>query len=77
MCALPHYREDWKNTIIICEKKQIKRQNIQRECNNLAGICRELDLQGKMLTWDIDEDGDWAEHVKEVDDYLYDLEQNK
>ena len=62
-----------KNSIILCEKKQIKRQNIQRGCNKLAGICRELELPGKMLTWDLDEDGDWAEHVKGVDDYLYDL----
>ena len=73
----PHYKEDWKNTIIICEKKQVKRQNIQRGCHKLAGICKELGLPGKMLTWDMDEDGDWAEHSKGVDDYLYDLEQNK
>lgn len=73
----PHYREDWKNTIVICEKKQIKRKNIQRGCHKLAGICKELGLPGKMLTWDMDEDGDWAEHNKGVDDYLYDLEQNK
>ena len=28
-------------------------------------------------TWDTDEDGDWAEHVKGVDDYLHGLEQKK
>ena len=39
----------------------------------MAEICRELDLSAKALTWDTDEDGDWAEHVKGVDDYLYDL----
>lgn len=54
----PNYRKDWKNTIIICEKKQIKRQNIQRGCNKHAGTCRELDLPCKMITWDMDEDGD-------------------
>lgn len=73
----PHYREDWKNSVILCEKKQMKRQNIQRGCGKLAGICKELGLPGKTLTWDLDEDGDWAEHVKGVDDYLFQLEQNK
>jgi len=55
----------------------MKRQNIQRGCGKLAGICKELGLPGKTLTWDLDEDGDWAEHVKGVDDYLFQLEQNK
>lgn len=68
-----NYRKDWKNTVILCEKKQLKRKNIQRGCSKLAGICRSLDILGKTLTWDLDEDGDWAEHVKGVDDYLYDL----
>lgn len=53
----------------------MKRQNIQRGCRKLAEICRELELSAKALTWDTDEDGDWAEHVKGVDDYLYDLKQ--
>ena len=73
----PQYHKDWRNTVILCEKKQIKRQNIQRGCKKLAGICRELSLPGKSLTWDTDEDGDWAEHVKGVDDYLVSLERNK
>ena len=46
-------------------------------CKKLAGICRELELPGKSLTWDTDGDGDWAEHVKGVDDYLVSLERNK
>lgn len=71
------YRKDWRNTTIPCEKKQIKRNNIQRGCGKLAGVCQELSLPCKMLTWDTDSDGDWAEHVKGVDDYLVDLEQKK
>lgn len=74
-CA--HYWEEWNDKIILCEKKQTKRQNIQRGCRKLAEICKELELPGKTLTWDLDEDGDWAEHVKGVDDYLFQLEQNK
>ena len=62
---------------MVCEKKQTKRNNIQRGCRKLAEICMELKLQGKMLTWDMDTEGDWAEHVKGVDDYLFQLEQNK
>lgn len=73
----PQYQRDWRSTTVLCEKKQIKRQNIQRGCKKLAGICRELELPGKSLTWDTDEDGDWAEHVKGVDDYLVSLKQNK
>lgn len=75
-----YYKKDWKNSIILCEKKQLKRKNIQRGCSKLAGICRTLKLQGKTLTWDLDEDGDWAEHVKGVDDYslsLEDVEDNR
>ena len=68
-----NYRKDWRGQAIPCGKKCVKRQNIQRGCRKLAEICRELDLSAKALTWDTDEDGDWAEHVKGVDDYLYDL----
>lgn len=72
-----NYRKDWKQQDIPCEKKCVKRQNIQRGCHKLTQICRELGLSVKTLTWDMDNDGDWAEHVKGVDDYLYDLEQKK
>ncbi len=72
-----NYRKDWKQKDISCEKKCVKRQNIQRGCQKLTQICRELGLSVKTLTWDMDGDGDWAEHVKGVDDYLYDLEQKK
>ena len=72
-----NYRKDWKQQDISCEKKCVKRQNIQRGCQKLAQICRELGLSVKTLTWDMDNDGEWAEHVKGVDDYLYDLEQKK
>lgn len=70
----PCYRKDWKNQRITCEKKQIKRDNINRGCNKLAEICKELGLQGKTLTWDTDTDGNWAENVKGVDDYLVALQ---
>ena len=59
---------------IPCEKKQIKRDNINRGCNKLAEICKELGLEGKTLTWDTDTDGNWAENVKGVDDYLVALQ---
>ena len=72
-----NYRKDWKQQVIPCEKKSIKRQNIQRGCRKLTQICREMELSVKTLTWDMDSDGDWAENVKGVDDYLYDLEQKK
>ncbi len=72
-----NYRKHREGQEILCEKKNVKRQNIQRGCRKLAEICRELELPVKTLTWDKDGDGDWAEHVKGVDDYLYDLEQKK
>ena len=43
----------------------------------LTQICQKLGLSVKTLTWDMDNDSDWAEHVKGVNDYLYDLEQKK
>ena len=64
------YRKYREGQELPCEKKNVKRQNIQRGCRKLAEICRELELPIKTLTWDTDEDGDWAEHVKGVDDYL-------
>lgn len=70
----PCYRKDWKKKRIPCEKKQIKRDNINRGCNKLAEICKELGLQGKTLTWNTDTDGNWAENVKGVDDYLVALQ---
>ncbi len=72
-----NYRKDWKQQVIPCEKKSIKRQNIQRGCRKLTQICRETELSVKTLTWDMDSEGDWAENVKGVDNYLYDLEQKK
>lgn len=68
-----NFHKDWRNHVIPCEKKQLKRKNIQRGCSKLAGICRTLELPGKSLTWDLDIEGDWAEHVKGVDDYLCSL----
>lgn len=69
-----NYKKNWKAQVISCEKKLIKRKNIQRGCNKLAEISRTLQLEGKSLTWDTDADGDWAEHVKGVDDYLVALQ---
>ena len=71
------YKSNWKELEIVCEKKVVKRNNIQRGCKNLTRICKELSLPCKRLTWDLDGDGDWAENVKGVDDYLVDLEQKK
>ena len=72
-----HYRKDWNNIFIFCEKKERKRKNIQNGCRKLAGICKSLNIEGKILTWDTDDDGDWAENTKGVDDYLFSLEKNK
>jgi hypothetical protein len=69
----PRYYEDWGHATIMCDKKMTKRNNIQRGCGRLAAICRELGLPGRTLTWDLDADGDWAGHVKGVDDYLAEL----
>lgn len=70
-----NYRKFREGQEIFCVKKSVKHQNIQRGCRKLAEICGELDLSAKALTWDTDEEGNWAEHVKGVDDYLCDLEQ--
>lgn len=72
-----NYKKNWKEKVIPCEKKLTKRKNIQRGCSKLAEISRELQLEGKSLTWDTDADGDWAEHVKGVDDYLVALQKAK
>lgn len=56
-----------------CEKKQIKRDNIQRGCRKLAELCQRLELPERMLVWDTDENGEWAERVKGIDDYLVSL----
>ena len=68
-----NYQKSWGRTPVSCEKKCAKRQNIQRGCRKLADFCQELELPVKTLTWDTDEDGDWAGHVKGVDDYLHSL----
>ena len=73
----PCYRKDWKNQCIPCERKQIKRNNIKRGCNKLAEICKELGLEGRTLTWDTDDDGNWSENVKGVDDYLVSIRKPK
>lgn len=59
------------------ERKQIKRNNIKRGCNKLAEICKELGLEGRTLTWDTDDDGNWSENVKGVDDYLVSIRKPK
>ena len=46
-----------------------------RQMDGASGGCAHVEVQ--TLTWDTDEDGDWAEHVKGVDDYLHGLEQKK
>ena len=76
-CASCLYHKKWQEQEIICEKKVVKRNNIQRGCNNLSEVCKKLGLPCKRLTWDMDENGEWAEQMKGVDDYLVDLEQKK
>lgn len=73
----PCINKDWKHEKIPCSKKQIKRDNIDKGCNKLAQICKEVGLTGKTLTWDTDAEGNWAENVKGVDDYLVSLQQKK
>ena len=74
----PSYHKDWKNEKILCDRKQMKRNNIQRGCGKLAGICRRLEIQGKTLTWDVTPEGNWAERLKGIDDYLFSITiQNK
>lgn len=69
----PNYRANWKEINILCNKKKVKRENIQRGCRRLSEICRELNLPGRTLTWNLDEEGSWAGNLKGVDDYLLDL----
>lgn len=60
---------------VICPKKQIKRNNIQRGCRNLYRICRENKLAPKSLTWDMDKGGEWNGIIKGIDDYLFSIKQ--
>lgn len=69
----PNSHRKWDKTNIPCDKKKVKRENIQRGCRKLSDICHELHLPGKTLTWDLDRDGDWAGNLKGVDDYLLGL----
>ena len=73
-CFCEHYRRKQEYGTITCEKKQIKQENIQRGCRKLAELCRRLELPERMLVWDTDENGEWAERVKGVDDYLVGLQ---
>lgn len=57
----------------ICERKKIKRENIQRGCLKLVEICCELGLEGRQLIWDIRKGDVWKECVKGIDDYLFSL----
>lgn len=52
------YRRKWNQQVIPCEKKSVKRWDIQRGCQKLAQICRKLGLSVKTLTWDMNDDGD-------------------
>ena len=75
-CFCENYRRKKEYGTITCEKKQIKRENIQRGCRKLAELCRKLELPERMLVWDTDENGEWAERVKGVDDYLVSLQKS-
>ena len=69
----PNYHRKWDKVNIPCDKKKVKRENIQRGCRKLSDICHELHLPGRTLTWNLDREGDWAGSLKGVDDYLLDL----
>ena len=69
----PNYHRNWDKMNIFCDKKKVKRENIQRGCRKLSEICHELHLPGKSLTWDLDGEGYWGGNLKGVDDYLLDL----
>jgi hypothetical protein len=57
-----------------CQKKVTKRKNIQRGCQRLKEICKEVGLNHKMMTWDMAEDENWKENYKGIDDYLVSFE---
>lgn len=77
-CAYcPNYQMDWENTSIPCEKKQNKRNSIERGRKKLAEICKELEINGTSLVWDTDEAGEWRGNLKGIDDYLLEIEKNK
>lgn len=61
---------------VVCAKKRVKRDNIQRGCRKLRQICSDLPLPYKMLTWDMDRNGEWSGNIKGIDDYLVSLKKN-
>ena len=69
-CIKCEYYNRGKGSCVLCEKKIVKRKNIQRGCQKLLDICKEMYLGRKSITWDIDKDGEWNGIIKGVDDYL-------
>lgn len=55
----------------ICEKKQIKRDQIRAGCCRLYEICERLKLNYSRRVWNQNEDGIWAGNEKGIDDYWW------
>lgn len=55
----------------VCEKKQIKRDQIQDGCCRLYEICEDLKLRCIRKTWDMDSTGLWRGNLKGIDDYWW------
>lgn len=59
------------NEQIICPYKEKKRSNIQRGCQKLYEICRDLSLPVDRKLWDADELMEWNGGIKGIDDLYY------
>ena len=60
---------------VLCEG--YPRNSVFFDANAGSHIRKELGLEGKTLTWDTDDDGNWSENVKGVDDYLVSIRKPK
>lgn len=58
-----------------CPRKRRKRDMIRKGCIKLYGICEELNVSCKRVTWDTDASGTWMEHYKGVDDWILQKEE--
>lgn len=61
----------------ICPKKVVKLKNIQDGCRRLYEVCRLLALPMSRMVWDADQKGEWNGRVKGIDDYYYEIHNNR
>ena len=54
-----------------CPYKAEKRKIIQRGCERIYELCRELSIPVSRMVWDMDTDGDWTGAIKGIDDYYF------